>query len=235
MIGLSTFKSDMFEGFKPKPKAGPLGFKEIASQPKKKAFFLTSCVLSALETCVHFVSLHKSNDGAVELFEPLRRVLKGWKATSVLFDSLPSKARQLMEELSSTLEGAFRSSSSRMPLTLYKERATAIKSYNPQFETGYMPGVDYDVDVERKENKRLKKEYEREKKGAVRELKKDNAFLAAVRAKDEAKKREEREKNYKRIYTFLSQQQGDLNAPTRFKKGPKEGGNDKVKKKRGKK
>jgi len=65
----------------------------------------------------------------------------------------------------------------RRPLILHNHRPLPIKTSAPKFEETFNPNKHYDVDRERAEASKLRAEYRREKKGALRELKKDSGFL----------------------------------------------------------
>jgi nucleolar protein 14 len=81
---------------------------------------------------------------------------------------------------------------SRQPLTLQAHKPIPIPSYVPKFEStksSYFKS--HDLDHEKNEAAKLRRQYKQEKKGALRELRKDARFLAGVqqaqqRAKDEA-------------------------------------------------
>lgn len=84
---------------------------------------------------------------------------------------------------------------SRQPLALQSHKPVPIASHAPRFEEGYAPGKRYDPDVERNAASKLKAQYKQERKGAIRELRKDNRFLAGEKAREQAEK--DREYNAK--------------------------------------
>lgn len=70
---------------------------------------------------------------------------------------------------------------SRKPLTRSSAtKAPEIKLLNPRFEEEYAAGKDFDPDRERSDAKRLRRQLQKEKRGAMRELRKDAAFLGEV-------------------------------------------------------
>ena len=71
----------------------------------------------------------------------------------------------------------------------------------------YIKGLDYDPDRERAQLKKLKRHLKSEKKGAVRELRKDNYFLSAVKEKDRIKQEQERAEKYGKAMAFLQEQE----------------------------
>lgn len=71
----------------------------------------------------------------------------------------------------------------------------------------FVKGRDYDPDRERAEMKKLKKQLKREAKGAARELRKDNYFIADVKAGEKAVAQQERDEKYRKAMSFLEQQE----------------------------
>lgn len=71
---------------------------------------------------------------------------------------------------------------SRVPLKLQSHKPIPIPSFAPKFEgASYDPGRRYDPDAERNAASKLRNEYKQERKGAIRELRKDAKFLAGER------------------------------------------------------
>lgn len=77
---------------------------------------------------------------------------------------------------------------SRQPLTLQSHKPVPIASHAPRFEDDFAPGKRYDPDTERNAANKLKAQYKKERKGAIRELRKDNRFLAGEKAREQAEK-----------------------------------------------
>lgn len=71
----------------------------------------------------------------------------------------------------------------------------------------FVKGRDYDPDRERAEMRKLKKRLKEERKGAVRELRKDNHFLYEVKAMDKAQMEAERAENFGKVTQFLQEQE----------------------------
>lgn len=70
-----------------------------------------------------------------------------------------------------------------------------------------MPGKIYDVNQEKAIEKKLKKQVNREKKAAARELRKDAEYIAMVKEQERREADEEKEKKRKEVLTFLENQQ----------------------------
>ncbi|QRV72379.1 nucleolar complex protein 14 [Ceratobasidium sp. AG-Ba] len=126
-----------------------------------------------------FAQMYASLDGFVELFSPLQKVLQGLK--------LDKQSSELQKRHASTLDALSRllkhSLAARKPLRLQAHKPIPIATYVPQFDAQYTGRRPRDPDQERAASAKLRAEYRKERKGALRELRKDNRFLAAERAK----------------------------------------------------
>ncbi|KAJ1308377.1 hypothetical protein OPQ81_004083 [Rhizoctonia solani] len=136
-----------------------------------------------------FAQMYASLSGFIELFEPVKTVLEGL--------SLGKQSSELQKRHSSTLDALSRtlkhSLNARKPLKLQAHKPIPIATYVPQFDAQYSGRRPHDPDHERAASAKLRAEYRKERKGALRELRKDNKFLAAERAK----RQEEVDKSYK--------------------------------------
>jgi nucleolar protein 14 len=66
----------------------------------------------------------------------------------------------------------------RKPLMLQSHKPIPIPAYTPKFDEGYSYRKRQDPDSERNAAAKLRAEYKKEHKGAMRELRKDTRFLA---------------------------------------------------------
>jgi len=95
---------------------------------------------------------------------------------------------------------------SRRPLELHHHRPLAIKTSIPKFEEGFNPDKHYDPDQERREAAKLRAEYKRERKGALRELRKDANFIGREQLKEKKERDRAYEAKFKRV---IAEIQGD--------------------------
>jgi nucleolar protein 14 len=96
----------------------------------------------------------------------------------------------------------------RRPQLLHFHRPLPIKSSIPKFEESFDPNKHYDPDKERSEAAKLQKEYKREKKGALRELRKDANFIARERLREKKEKDQAYETKYKRLVAEIQGEEG---------------------------
>lgn len=97
---------------------------------------------------------------------------------------------------------------SRRPLALHSHRPLAIKTAIPKFEESYAPGRHYDPDRERAEHSKLKAEHRRERKGALRELRKDASFMARESLREKRERDGEYERKFKRLVAEIQGEEG---------------------------
>ncbi|KAA8617191.1 Nucleolar protein 14 [Pyrenophora tritici-repentis] len=92
------------------------------------------------------------------------------------------------------------------------------------FEESFDPNRHYDPDKERAEAKRLQKDYKRERKGAMRELRKDAHFIARESLREKKEKDRAYENKYRRLVAEIQGEEGrERNGYEREKKARKAG------------
>ncbi|KAI3647032.1 hypothetical protein MP228_007253 [Amoeboaphelidium protococcarum] len=98
----------------------------------------------------------------------------------------------------------------RLPLQLHKQKRHAVqKSLNPKFNEAFNPDRKYDPNAERAEAQKLRSLHAKEMKGAMRELRKDAAFLAKTRLEQIKEKDAEYNKMIKRVYGIIGNEVGE--------------------------
>jgi nucleolar protein 14 len=96
----------------------------------------------------------------------------------------------------------------RRPLELHHHRPLPIRTSIPKFEDNFDPDKHYDPDKERSDAKKLQREYKRERKGALRELRKDANFVARQQLQEKKARDAEYEKKYRRLVAEIQGQEG---------------------------
>lgn len=84
------------------------------------------------------------------------------------------------------------------------------RAYNPRFEDDFALGKDYDPDRERSERRKLQRALRKEERGAVRELRRDAAFMSVVRDKEKLGKQSELDASARKAISFLQSQESDF-------------------------
>lgn len=96
----------------------------------------------------------------------------------------------------------------RRPLELHHHRPLPIASNVPKFEEDYNMDKRYDPDTDRREMAKLKAEYKREKKGAVREIRKDSRFISRVKLAEDKKTSKEYHAKMARLTAMIQSEEG---------------------------
>lgn len=143
-----------------------------------------------------------------ETFEPAVSVLKHLGSRNNR-PHLPHALVQEVERASTHLNRAIQVATlSRRPLELHHHKSLAIKTYIPKFEDDFDPDKHYDPDRERAEMAKLKAEHKKERKGAMRELRKDANFMAREKLRLKKEKDAAYEKKYKRLVSEIQGEEG---------------------------
>lgn len=137
--------------------------------------------------------LWNTSPSFVEIFSPLLAPLKSGSQTSTY------------QNLSARISLA---RSKRRPQLLHFHRPLPIKSSVPKFEESFDPNKHYDPDKERSEAVRLQKEYKRERKGALRELRKDANFIARESLREKKEKDKAYETKYRKLVAEIQGEEG---------------------------
>ncbi|KAI9166985.1 putative nucleolar complex protein 14 [Paramyrothecium foliicola] len=144
----------------------------------------------------------------VETFDQGLGILKHLQGKACR-SQLPKQLGDRAEKLQVKLERMLRLSQlSRRPLELHHHRSLAIKTFVPKFEETFDPVKHYDPDRERAELAKLRAEHKKERKGAMRELRKDANFMAREKLKLKKAKDEAYEKKYKRLVAEIQSEEG---------------------------
>lgn len=133
---------------------------------------------TAFKLVTKYAELYTSLPAFVELFTPLTTLLAGLKVAK-LSPALIALHTTTLSHLTNTLKFSLLA---RTPLLLQSHKPIPIPSYVPKFEgAAYSHTKRYDPDAERNAASKLRSQYKEERKGAIRELRKDARFLAGER------------------------------------------------------
>ena len=150
---------------------------------------------------------------------PLRSALRG--AASSALEALRSAAEETLRTRSPLFRGrrggggaaaaaaGGGASASKPPHSAAAASAGGIQTLNPRFDEDFAPGRDADPDRERAAQRALKRSISRERRGAMRELRKDAAFVAAARESDAKAVSAERKAERRAGLLFMEQQAAD--------------------------
>ncbi|ORZ09154.1 nucleolar protein 14 [Absidia repens] len=162
-----------------------------------------------------YLQLYASTPALVEIFEPTLLLVKQiqtvtWhKELKTLIDHVQDR---LERQIKFCVEKRIKT-----PLRMQQHRPIPIAQHLPKFEKGYSMDRHYDPDHERSSTAKLEAQLKKEKKGAMRELRKDNMFMAREKAKMKKQKDEDYNKMIKGVMTILEGDQAEKNRMEREK------------------
>lgn len=194
-----------------------LGFVEfIGSNPDPSTQAKVSLLSATMTLQDKFSRLYMGSTAYVELFRPFEVL---W---TTVIGSLPGSLQVQKQALISTLHrlngNAHRQ---RRALRLQAHRAIPLASHVPKFDQGFDParkgGRTFDPDAQRAEQAKLRALVKKERKGAVRELRRDNEFLAEARRKAREEEDQRYAKSIDKIMGSLSAERGEEKAYLRDK------------------
>jgi nucleolar protein 14 len=155
--------------------------------------------------------LWQSKTAFYQIFEPAVIVLEHL-ASPCASKRLLQENKVFLDTLKSTTDGIrgrrTQAIEARRPLLLHNHRPKAIKTSIPKFEESFNPDRHYDPDRERSELNKLKAEHKRERKGALRELRKDANFIARESLREKKEKDAAYEKKFKRLVAEIQGEEG---------------------------
>lgn len=161
-----------------------------------------------------FSEMYKSLDGFIELYQPVLDILRKLDVTK-LSEGVRMQASSLQDRLTRLLKF---SRQARRPLLLQAHKPIPIPTYIPKFESrssSYLRR--HDPDHERNEASKLRYQLKQEKKGAIRELRKDAKFLAAVEHKQQTEKDRAYKEHMNKAFSSLEGERAEQKAMDREK------------------
>lgn len=114
--------------------------------------------------------------------------------------------------------------SAREPLLWRKTTKAVVESKIPKFDAHYSMRKDQDPDKDRVKLKQLSRQFKREKKAAMRELRRDSNFIEQERFKEQQEAHEKRRAERVKNFAWLEDQQATINEQVRKKDGELKGG-----------
>ncbi|XP_046609585.1 nucleolar protein 14 [Neodiprion virginianus] len=165
-------------------------------------------------TAVNLVSEFKTQleelDAAYPIFEPIIKLLSINKMSNYP-ENVKQRVRCILKDLNTLKDKKLEY------ITREKKKPKALRLYEPRIETVYDGRRHKPMSKEKAEREKLLHKYKREVKGAIREVRRDTAFLAKVQIKQQIKSDQDRKRKVKEIFGDAALQQGELNKIKRSK------------------
>uniref|UniRef100_A0A8C5BHR9 Nucleolar protein 14 n=1 Tax=Gadus morhua TaxID=8049 RepID=A0A8C5BHR9_GADMO len=163
-----------------------------------------TCLSTCLDLVKHCCVLYKDSASFTALFQPIHTLLS---------KHLPLQTHP--EVLQVPVDGAPRSHN---PLVFEKQKPIPLRMFTPKIVEVLDYGKRRGNTKEQKESERTKHKYKKEFKGALREIRKDNRFMAREKLQETMSRDSERKRKVKELYGSLGTQEGEWKALRRRKK-----------------
>jgi nucleolar protein 14 len=131
---------------------------------------------------------------------------------------LPQELFELLQQTEKAIEYSLTKCRQRRRPLVKLSKANVIKEYEPDFNEKYRPGMNMDPLKERKEFKQLEKKFKRDKKGAMRELRRDTQFIAAEKRKADDNRLSKLNAQKAQVRSMLAREQQDTNLKAKMSK-----------------
>ncbi|XP_004617520.1 nucleolar protein 14 [Sorex araneus] len=185
-----------------------------ASDPKAQSrteanHIRLSCLAACLTLVKHSVLMYRTLPAFDAITAPLRALLAEHLAPP-RHPELQTLCQSILTEMGSQ-ERCYR------PLVCEKSKPVPLKLFTPRLVKVLEYGRKQGCSKEEQERKRLIHKHKREFKGAVREIRKDNQFLARMQLSEILERDAERKRKVKQLFGSLATQEGEWKALKRAK------------------
>ncbi|XP_028342409.1 nucleolar protein 14 [Physeter macrocephalus] len=170
--------------------------------------------LSCLAVCLALVQRCVTAYGALPSFHDIVRPLRALLMEHLAARSCPPELQELSRSILTDME---KQPKHYRPLVCEKSKPVPLKLFTPRLVKVLEFGKKQGCTKEEQERKRLIHKHKREFKGAVREIRKDNQFLARMQLSEIMERDAERKRKVKQLFNSLATQEGEWKALKRKK------------------
>ncbi|XP_054015738.1 nucleolar protein 14 homolog [Hylaeus anthracinus] len=165
--------------------------------------FKVRSLLTAVNLIREFKNQLKELEAVYSIFEPVLKLLK-----PDAFNKYPLKVKKHIKQIRNDLKEL--KTIKLEYIVVEKKKPKPLRLYEPRIETVYDGKRHKTMSKEKAEREKLLHKYKKEMKGAVREIRRDRAFLAKLQIKQQIKNDEERKRKVKEIFGDAAMQQSEL-------------------------
>ncbi|XP_053985547.1 nucleolar protein 14 homolog [Hylaeus volcanicus] len=165
--------------------------------------FKVRSLLTAVNLIREFKNQLKELEAVYSIFEPVLKLLK-----PDVFNKYPLKVKKHIKQIRNDLKEL--KTIKLEYIVVEKKKPKPLRLYEPRIETVYDGKRHKTMSKEKAEREKLLHKYKKEMKGAVREIRRDRAFLAKLQIKQQIKNDEERKRKVKEIFGDAAMQQSEL-------------------------
>ncbi|XP_003707475.1 nucleolar protein 14 homolog l(3)07882 [Megachile rotundata] len=165
--------------------------------------FKIRALLTAVNLLHEFKNQLEELEAVYSIFEPVIKLLK-----PNTFDKYPQTVRKSVENLQEDLNAL--KNKKLEYIVIEKKKPKPLRLYEPRIETVYDGKKPRTMSKEKAEREKLLHKYKKEMKGAMREIRRDRAFLAKLKIKEQIKSDDERKRKVREIFGEAATQQNEL-------------------------
>ncbi|KAM4854747.1 nucleolar protein 14 [Thomomys bottae] len=170
--------------------------------------------LSCLAVCLALLKRCMLLYSALPSFHAITKPLRALLAERLVDCSCPRDLQELSQSILSEMDAQKQLC---QPLVCEKSKPVPLKLFTPRLVKVLEFGRKQGSSKEEQERKRLIHKHRREFKGAVREIRKDNQFLARMQLSEIMERDAERKRKVKQLFNSLATQEGEWKALKRKK------------------
>lgn len=214
---LASSRSDL-AGLAKQATSGKINWSHFAlklADENKAAEASAGILSSAYALLEKLVSLYHGLSALPELLAPILDTLRAIRPQSKPHAMPVSLQQKHLAILEKALGASESTKKLRQSLQWRKSVTTSIETKTPRFQLDYTFKKDIDPDQDRVKMKQLTRQLKREKKAAMRELRRDSDFIDAERYKEQQEAKEHRRAERVKNFGFMEEQQATINLQVR--------------------
>ncbi|KPJ10008.1 hypothetical protein RR48_03796 [Papilio machaon] len=173
--------------------------------------FKITCLLTCVLMLKEFFDNYNDLEAQEAIFEAHIKLMG-----RLDLDLYPKKVRSTVSEVLQHMKESLEVKT-YTPLAREKVRPKALRLYEPDIQEVFTGSKSSKLSREKAEKARLQGKYKKEMKGALREIRRDKAYIASVKIRQKIHSDNIRKEKVKQIYKDASIQQGELNKLKRMK------------------
>ncbi|XP_072262617.1 nucleolar protein 14 [Pyxicephalus adspersus] len=173
--------------------------------------FRLTCVAVSLDLLKRCVNMYGSLPAFREIFHPVSLLIHEHLPRSTYPQEIQDLCQNILDDIERHGKKPYQ------PLVFEKQAPVPMKMFMPKVMPVLEFGKKQGSNKVERERKKLIHKHRRELKGAVREIRRDNQFLARVKLSETIDRDAERKKKVKELFNSLSTQEGEWKALRRRK------------------
>uniref|UniRef100_A0A060TAV4 ARAD1D23034p n=1 Tax=Blastobotrys adeninivorans TaxID=409370 RepID=A0A060TAV4_BLAAD len=195
--------------------AKKLRLRDCGKVPNSVEDYKCTLLLAAVGTVERVLKLWNGQSAYAEIASPVLNLIEPVRDSNKFIDDAYQKMKRTVKF----------SVDERSPLTLQSHKPIPIASLLPQFEDNYNPEKkSYDPDRQKQEISKLRAQIKKERKGALRDLRKDSQFVAREKIKSRREQDNAYHEKLKRLERSIATEEGaEKNKYEREKQARKRG------------